>query len=85
MYIFFLMKSQIAISSCWFFRCKPEHECLHPSKPTVLFEKPYFIVFAYHGSVYLRSYDVTPDGRRFLMIKENEQVSAATRINVFLN
>jgi hypothetical protein len=51
----------------------------------VLFEKPYFLVPAYRGSLYPRSYDVTPDGRRFLMIKENEQVSAATGINVVLN
>jgi len=43
------------------------------------------LVPAYRGSLYPRSYDVTPDGRRFLMIKENEQVSAATGINVVLN
>jgi Tol biopolymer transport system component len=52
----------------------------HPSKPEVLFEKPYF-----NAPAYPRGYDVTPDGRRFLMIKENEQVSAATVINVVLN
>jgi Tol biopolymer transport system component/predicted Ser/Thr protein kinase len=30
-------------------------------------------------------YDVSPDGQRFLMIKESEQSSAATQINVVLN
>ena len=52
----------------------------HLSKSEVLFERPYLIT-----SFYPRSYDVAPDGRRFLMIKENEQVSAATVINVVLN
>jgi Tol biopolymer transport system component len=52
----------------------------HPSQPQVLFERPYST-----PSFYPRNYDVTPDGRRFLMIKENEQVSAATVINVVTN
>src|ERR1041384_6021968 len=56
----------------------------HPSKPEVLFEKPDFMVPAYRGSVYPRTYDVTPDGRRFLMIKENDQVSSATVIHIVL-
>ena len=57
----------------------------HPSKPELLFEKPYFVTPAYRLSVYPRSYDVTPDGRHFLMVKEHEQVSAATTINIVLN
>ena len=52
----------------------------HPSKPEVLFERPYLIL-----PFYPRSYDVSADGRRFLMIKENEQVSTATTLNVLLN
>ena len=49
------------------------------SKPEVLFERPYWMYPP------LRNYDVTPDGRRFLMIKESEQVAAATRVIVVLN
>jgi serine/threonine-protein kinase len=52
----------------------------HPSKPELLFEKPYM-----NAPFYPRSYDVAPDGRRFLMIKENDQVAAATVLNVVLN
>jgi serine/threonine-protein kinase len=46
------------------------------SKPEVLFERPYWAAFL------LRNYDVSPDGRRFLMIKESEQAAAAVHINV---
>jgi serine/threonine-protein kinase len=49
------------------------------SKPEVLFERPYWTV--YPG----RIYDVTADGRRFLMIKESEQAAAAVHINVVQN
>ncbi len=49
------------------------------SKPEVLFEKPHYVL------PLLRNYDVTSDGRRFLMLKESEQVAAATHINVVLN
>jgi hypothetical protein len=51
----------------------------HAAKPEVLFEKHYWT------ADYLRNYDVSQDGRRFLMIKENEHVAAATQINVVLN
>ena len=51
----------------------------HASKPEVLFEKPYSV------QAFYRNYDVAPDGRRFLMIKESEQVAAATHINVIFN
>jgi serine/threonine-protein kinase len=51
----------------------------HPSKPEVVFESPYW---AYEG---YSSYTVTADGRRFVMIKENEQVAKANVINVVLN
>ena len=30
-------------------------------------------------------YDVTPDGQRFLMIKESEAASTVTQLNVVLN
>ena len=49
------------------------------AKPVVLFEKPYYDVDA------LRDYDVASDGRRFLMLKESEQVADAIRMNVVLN
>jgi Tol biopolymer transport system component len=32
-----------------------------------------------------RSYDVSPDGQRFLVVQPNDQVDAATQINVVLN
>jgi Tol biopolymer transport system component len=48
------------------------------SKPQVLFERPYL-------SNFVLSYDVSSDDRRFLMIKENEQVTSATTVNVVLN
>jgi len=51
----------------------------HASKPEVLFEKIYWMLN------FRQNYDVTSDGRRFLMIKESEQVAVATHINVVLN
>ena len=52
---------------------------LGASKPAVLFAKPSWVL---PGA---RNYDVTRDGRRFLMIMENQQAAAATHINVVLN
>jgi Tol biopolymer transport system component len=49
------------------------------AKPTVLFEKPYYYVDP------LRDYDIASDGRRFLMLKEGEQVANAIRMNLVLN
>ena len=50
-------------------------------KPKLLFEGHY------ETGIYpsLPNYDVSPDGRRFLMIKSSEQETAATQINVVLN
>ncbi|MFB3067783.1 MAG: hypothetical protein ACE1ZI_00810, partial [Acidobacteriota bacterium] len=47
--------------------------------PTLLFEGPYARVG------FRAAYDVTPDGQRFLMIKESEQDLAVTKLNVVLN
>ena len=47
--------------------------------PRVLFEKQY--VAGNTNSVY----DVSPDGQRFLMVKETPQAGSATQINVVLN
>jgi eukaryotic-like serine/threonine-protein kinase len=56
----------------------------HPSfsagKPKVLFESPY--VPSLQTSP---NYDVSADGQRFVMIKENEQFTSAVQINVVLN
>ena len=51
------------------------------AKPKLLFEGHY------ETGLYpsLANYDVSPDGRRFLMIKSSEQETAATQINVVLN
>ena len=49
--------------------------------PHVLFERPYIL-----ANVPISNYDVSPDGRRFLMVKPTEQAQAApTQINVVLN
>ena len=51
-------------------------------KPAMLFEKEYAASqFPATGI----AYDVSPDGQRFLMVKEIEQSSSATQINVVLN
>jgi eukaryotic-like serine/threonine-protein kinase len=49
-------------------------------KPRMLFEGRYE-----PGPVQLDNYDVSPDGRRFLMLKANEQAQTAAQINVVLN
>jgi serine/threonine-protein kinase len=51
----------------------------HPSKPEVVFERPYWAFDNYPG------YAVTADGRRFVMIKEDDQITSANVINVVLN
>ena len=52
------------------------------SKPSVLFEKEYAASeFPATGM----AYDVSPDGQRFLMVKEAEQATTPTQINVVLN
>jgi len=51
-------------------------------KPRMLFEGQYRLtVFPVAGV----AYDVSPDGQRFLMIKEPEQATSFTQINVVLN
>jgi len=49
-------------------------------KPKMIFEGRYVPTVATKAN-----YDVTPDGQRFLMVKESKQESAATQINVVLN
>jgi len=46
--------------------------------PRVLFEGDYVNVFG-------RSYDVSPDGRRFLLLKSSEEPSRQTQLNVVTN
>ena len=51
-------------------------------KPRMLFEGPYFTtVFP----TMTAAYDVSADGQRFLMVKETEQATSPTQINVVLN
>ncbi len=51
-----------------------------PGTPRILFEGRYFA--SSNGDAH---YDVAPDGRRFVMIKESEQESASVQINLVLN
>jgi eukaryotic-like serine/threonine-protein kinase len=50
------------------------------ARPEVLFERRY-----YNQTQSRRDYDVTSDGRRFLMLKESEQATTTTRIEVVLS
>ena len=50
------------------------------SKPKALFETNSIVTPAT-----LPNYDVSPDGKRFLMLKSSEQGAAPTQINVVLN
>ena len=49
--------------------------------PTLVFEGQYFRDIVPSEA----NYDITPDGRRFLMIKESEQEGGPRQINVVLN
>jgi len=48
------------------------------SRPKLLFERPY----SYGAGITISNYDVTPDGQRFLMVKDEDTVS---RLRVVLN
>jgi len=48
-------------------------------KPRVLFEGHYMTVAS------IPDYDVSPDGQRFLMVKQDEQAASATQINIVQN
>ncbi|MCH8267802.1 MAG: protein kinase, partial [Acidobacteria bacterium] len=50
------------------------------SKPQALFDAPFVA-----DEILAPSYDITPDGQRFVMVQASEQGSAATQINVVLN
>jgi Tol biopolymer transport system component len=51
-------------------------------KPRVLFQGQYFAsVFPFTGT----AYDVSPDGQRFLMVKQTEQTAASVQLNVVVN
>jgi hypothetical protein len=52
------------------------------AKPKLLFEGHYQAGFSAFDTA---CYDVSPDGQRFLVIKESTQESAATELNVVLN
>ena len=49
-------------------------------KPRQLFEKPYE-----RSNAYWPNYDVTPDGKRFLMVKAAEQLPPSSQVYVVLN
>ena len=49
-----------------------------PGTPRLLFEEQYF------SQTFASNYDVSPDGQRFVMIREDE-LSAPTQINVVLS
>jgi eukaryotic-like serine/threonine-protein kinase len=49
-------------------------------RPRMLFERPYLSI-----QTTIPSYDVSPDGQRFLMLKPTEQTQATTQINIVQN
>ena len=49
------------------------------AKPVVLFDKHY------KEDPTGRQYDITTEGRQFVMMEENDQVAAATRLNIVVN
>jgi serine/threonine-protein kinase len=51
-------------------------------KPKMLFEGQYFAVTP---GLTGTAFDVSPDGQRFLMVKETEKATSSTQINVVLN
>ena len=51
-------------------------------KPAMLFEREYAMSEFPATGV---AYDVSPDGQRFLMVKETDQNTAVTQISVVLN
>jgi tRNA A-37 threonylcarbamoyl transferase component Bud32 len=51
------------------------------AKPTQLFEGHYEM----GNYAFLQNYDVSPDGRRFLMVKAGDQAASAAQINIVLN
>ena len=53
---------------------------LEVGKPRVLFEGRYAV-----SRIPFLNYDVSPDGQRFLMLKDSDQASEVTQINVVLN
>jgi len=54
---------------------------LDPGKPRLLFQGKYLVSTGPWG----RNYDITPDGKRFLMIEQGEMKSDANQINVIYN
>jgi hypothetical protein len=56
------------------------------TKPTLAAGDPQVV---FEGSHYVpagaKTFDVSPDGKRFLMIKESDQAASVTQINVVLN
>ena len=54
---------------------------LDVGEPVLLFQGKYLGSSGHWG----RNYDLSPDGKQFLMIKEERVESAATQINVILN
>ena len=53
-----------------------------PGAPTRLFQGPYFAGVT--GTDYERTYDVSPDGHRFLMIKEGTAGESDTRRRIIV-
>ena len=53
---------------------------LTPGMPSIMFEGKFN-----RGYPYGRNYDITPDGQRFLMIREEEIETEATQINIIHN
>jgi len=56
------------------------------TQPTFKAERPRILFEGlYDNGVLTANYDVTPDGQRFVMIKESAEQQEAAQINVVLN
>jgi hypothetical protein len=46
----------------------------------MLFEGPYVL-----SAIWDRNYDVTPDGQRFLMVRQDDAGDSTVRLNIIVN
>jgi hypothetical protein len=60
-------------------------EAFRPGVPVKLFEGPYYFTNATGSTGFGRTYDVSPDGQRFLMVKDDLESDERPRIIIVQN